>query len=331
MASDDIRVDSVEAVHRVDNVWVHFHLAADLPEESGATIVVEAEARDGATRLVGVTLNHPQPSELFVAADDDERAVVSVGTEHVTGGLLTVAFPPDAFADLEGRPALHRARRARRRAARHRRPRDGHRPTPRRLIAPLRPHAQPALAAQRSTATPGPSSSSVPPSNPNAPNARQNCLLAHPHLAVPFAEPCHHAQVSPLEREDPGCRVRPTPPSRAPAGRPSHAARSAPGRTPAAARDRGCSELRPVQLRALERRRVLRVGHHAPGPSPSARTPRSGPRRVASPSSGSGCEVKNCHGVDAPHSSPMNSIGVNGAEQRSAPRRSRAGRGRASP
>ena len=24
------------------------------------------------------------------------------------------------------------------------------------------------------------------------------------------------------------------------------------------------------------------------------------------------CEVKNCHGVDAAHSSPMNSIGVNG-------------------
>jgi hypothetical protein len=104
MASDDIRVDSVEVVHRLDNVWVHFHLAADLPEESGATIVVEAEARDGATRLVGVTLNHPQPSELFVAVDDDERAVVSVGTEHVTGSLLTVAFPPDAFADLGADP-----------------------------------------------------------------------------------------------------------------------------------------------------------------------------------------------------------------------------------
>ena len=42
---------------------------------------------------------------------------------------------------------------------------------------------------------------------------------------------------------------------------------------------------------------------------------------MASPSSGSGCEVKNCQGVDAPHSSPMNSIGVNGASA-PAPRRS---------
>ena len=37
------------------------------------------------------------------------------------------------------------------------------------------------------------------------------------------------------------------------------------------------------------------------------------PLRVASASSGSGCDVKNCHGVDAPHSSPMNSMGVPGA------------------
>ena len=71
-------------------------------------------------------------------------------------------------------------------------------------------------------------------------------------------------------------------------------------------------ELRPVQLRALEGLRVLRVGDDGTGPSPSARTPRSAPRRSPCPSSGSGCEVKNWNGVDAAHSSPMNSIGVNG-------------------
>ena len=36
------------------------------------------------------------------------------------------------------------------------------------------------------------------------------------------------------------------------------------------------------------------------------------PSAVAVPSSGSGWLVKNCQGVLAPHSSPMNSIGVNG-------------------
>ena len=38
----------------------------------------------------------------------------------------------------------------------------------------------------------------------------------------------------------------------------------------------------------------------------------SRPRRTCSPSSGSGCEVKNCQGVVAPHSSPMKIIGENG-------------------
>ena len=36
------------------------------------------------------------------------------------------------------------------------------------------------------------------------------------------------------------------------------------------------------------------------------------PFATASPSSGSGCAVKNCHGVLAPYSSPMNSMGVKG-------------------
>ena len=42
------------------------------------------------------------------------------------------------------------------------------------------------------------------------------------------------------------------------------------------------------------------------------------PARTASASSGSSCEVKYCHGVDAAHSSPMNSIGVNGEVSTSA-------------
>ena len=103
MAGEEIRVDSVEVVHRVDNVWVHFHLAGELPHDSGATITVEAASGDGATRLVGVTLNHPQPSELFVA-DDEDRTVVSVGTEHISARVLTAAFPPDAFDGLGGDP-----------------------------------------------------------------------------------------------------------------------------------------------------------------------------------------------------------------------------------
>ena len=36
------------------------------------------------------------------------------------------------------------------------------------------------------------------------------------------------------------------------------------------------------------------------------------PVRTSSASSGSGWEVKNCQGVEAPHSSPMKIIGVNG-------------------
>src|SRR6266496_4373503 len=47
---------------------------------------------------------------------------------------------------------------------------------------------------------------------------------------------------------------------------------------------------------------------------------------TAAASSGSGWLVKNCHGVRAPHSSPMNSIGVNGPVSSSvAPTRSSPG------
>ncbi len=100
MASEDVQIERVEVVNRLDNVWVHFHLAAELPERSGATVTVQAAARDGSTQLVGVTLNHPRPSELFVAEDHAEREVVSVGTEHLSKSVLTVAFPADAFSGL---------------------------------------------------------------------------------------------------------------------------------------------------------------------------------------------------------------------------------------
>ena len=106
MASEDIKIESVEVVNRLDNVWVHFHLAADLPERSGATVTVEVAARDGSAQLVGVTLNHPQPSELFVSDDDTGREVVSVGTEHLSDSVLTVAFPADAFSGLGDDPVF---------------------------------------------------------------------------------------------------------------------------------------------------------------------------------------------------------------------------------
>lgn len=106
VSSDDIQIESVDVVNHLDNVWVHFHLAGELPEQSGETITVQAAARDGSTHLVGVTLNHPHPSELFVAEDDAEREVVSVGTEHVSESVLTVAFPADAFSGLGDDPTF---------------------------------------------------------------------------------------------------------------------------------------------------------------------------------------------------------------------------------
>ena len=71
-------------------------------------------------------------------------------------------------------------------------------------------------------------------------------------------------------------------------------------------------QLGPVQLGPLEGLRVLRVGHVRGVPVHLRRTPPAGPWRTASASSGSGWEVKNCQGVEAPHSSPMKIIGVNG-------------------
>ena len=71
-------------------------------------------------------------------------------------------------------------------------------------------------------------------------------------------------------------------------------------------------QLRPVELRPLERLRVLRVGHDRRVPAHPRELLRSAPRRSPGRARGSGCEVKNWNGVDAPHSSPMNSIGVNG-------------------
>ena len=84
-----------------------------------------------------------------------------------------------------------------------------------------------------------------------------------------------------------------------------------------AARRAGALELGPVQLRARERRRVLRVGHASASQPIRANSamPALGGR---SAELGLGCEVKNCHGVDAAHSSPMQSIGVNGAARSAA-------------
>ena len=105
MVDEVIRIDSVEVVHRIDNVWVHFHLASEIPRSAvGTTLTVEASARDGSSKLVGVTLHHPDLSELFVAEDAEERTVVSMGTEHITEGVLTVAFPADAFSHLGADP-----------------------------------------------------------------------------------------------------------------------------------------------------------------------------------------------------------------------------------
>ena len=73
-----------------------------------------------------------------------------------------------------------------------------------------------------------------------------------------------------------------------------------------------------------ERRRVLRVGHVGRVPARAANSAPALGGRAAS--SGSGWQVKNCHGVAAAHSSPMNSIGVNGG-QRQQRRADAAGRG----
>ena len=83
-------------------------------------------------------------------------------------------------------------------------------------------------------------------------------------------------------------------------------------------RVRVVGQLGPVQLGAHERRRVLRVGYVVGGPAVLCELAAGRPRRGGQLRLG--CEVKNCHGVDAPHSSPMNSIGVNGSDSsRAAP------------
>ena len=88
-------------------------------------------------------------------------------------------------------------------------------------------------------------------------------------------------------------------------------ARRAVGRSPAAAR--AVRPTAPTSPASTARTSPGPAGRAPPRrPSPSARTPRSAPRRSTRPSSGSGWEVKNWNGVEAAHSSPMNSIGVNG-------------------
>ena len=65
----------------------------------------------------------------------------------------------------------------------------------------------------------------------------------------------------------------------------------------ASARPRGDVELGPVELRALEGLRVLRVGHDGRVPAHARANSAIRPSAVALPSSGSGWQVKNCHGV----------------------------------
>ena len=136
------------------------------------------------------------------------------------------------------------------------------------------------------------------------------------------AEVAHHAQ-RPAVHDQPACgRVvrRPTP------GR-------AAGRTARARPGAGASsDAVPVQHRGVRAAgRLGPVQRRAPRPSPAscgsgtssaaqpcAANSRRRPARTASASSGSSCEVKYCHGVDAAHSSPMKSIGVNGEVSTSA-------------
>ena len=70
--------------------------------------------------------------------------------------------------------------------------------------------------------------------------------------------------------------------------------------------------LGPVQLGPEERLLVLRVRHVRGAPAVRAEL-RLRPASTALASAGSVWSVKYCHGVHAAHSSPMNSIGVNGA------------------
>ena len=75
---------------------------------------------------------------------------------------------------------------------------------------------------------------------------------------------------------------------------------------------RGAAGLGPVELGAQERLLVLRVGDVAAAQPCAANSDRR-PVLTASAKTGSVWSVKNCQGVSAPHSSPMNSMGVNGA------------------
>ena len=90
------------------------------------------------------------------------------------------------------------------------------------------------------------------------------------------------------------------------------AARSAPGTRPAARRAaRGRARTSPAWSAGRSPGPAGRAPRRRP--SRARRTRRAGRRATASASPGSVWSVKYCHGVPAPHSSPMNSIGVNGA------------------
>ena len=124
--------------------------------------------------------------------------------------------------------------------------------------------------------------------------------------------PARHAPATARPR-----RSRPAPGRAAGRSAPASARRSAISSRYQASSSRWSARvrLRPVQLRAQEGRLVLRVRARRRRPSRARRTPPGGRRATASASPGSVWSVKYCHGVAAPHSSPMNSIGVNGRGQ----------------
>lgn len=106
MTNEEVQIERIEVVKRLDNVWVHFHLLAPLPEHAGTTITVEAASHDAATQLIGVNLNHPDPSELFVGDGSVDPEVVGVTAGQLSNSVLTVAFPAEAFEGLGDDPVF---------------------------------------------------------------------------------------------------------------------------------------------------------------------------------------------------------------------------------
>ena len=127
-------------------------------------------------------------------------------------------------------------------------------------------------------------------------------------------------------------RPRRRPPRPRPAAGPTApggpcAARSARGAWRAASRAAPRSSSAQSSLESRKVWTSRRVRHVLGGvPAVRRRTPPPALAHRVVAARSSGKWEKNCHGVRAPHSSPMNSIGVNG-EQTAAPRRTRRARG----